>query len=179
MMFYAFVTAQSKGGLGGAISCLYSTEGACGFVQGMAHVSGTTPYTPIVFWIGVGTLALGIISKLVHTVAMDDSDKARASADNPMVDAHASLEAMTKKCPQCAEQIKLEAFVCRYCGQRFAAEDVKTQVETARLELDRTSVRASAGEWTTCLQCKQLIRPDPTTMECYLCHCKVVVERGQ
>jgi hypothetical protein len=33
----------------------------------------------------------------------------------------------TKKCPDCAEEIKLEAKVCRFCGKRFE-EDASTKL---------------------------------------------------
>jgi hypothetical protein len=37
-----------------------------------------------------------------------------------------------KKCPACAELIKLEAIKCRFCGERFDPDDVARQVAEAR-----------------------------------------------
>lgn len=45
------------------------------------------------------------------------------------------LSQHTKKCPACAEQIKLEALVCRFCGQKFDEKDVQSKVEMLRTEL--------------------------------------------
>lgn len=38
----------------------------------------------------------------------------------------------TKKCPACAEQIKLEALVCRFCGQKFDEKDVQKEIEAIK-----------------------------------------------
>ena len=37
-----------------------------------------------------------------------------------------------KKCPACAERIKLEARVCRYCGHEFTSREVEQQIENVR-----------------------------------------------
>jgi hypothetical protein len=33
-----------------------------------------------------------------------------------------SAEPRTKRCPDCAEQVKAQASACRFCGYRFDAE---------------------------------------------------------
>ena len=43
----------------------------------------------------------------------------------------APLGDRTKKCPACAEMIKLDAVVCRYCQYRFDPEEVQWMVATA------------------------------------------------
>lgn len=39
-----------------------------------------------------------------------------------------------KKCPDCAEYIKLEAQVCKHCGHEFSEEEVEQEIEEVKEE---------------------------------------------
>ncbi len=84
---------------------------------------------------------IGIIAALIATPNRKNvEEKQIASGDN-------------KKCPYCAEIIKREAKVCRYCGKELPAAEPPTP----------------SLSWMKCPQCGQMIRPDPKEMKCYLC----------
>jgi len=62
--FYGQITKEMKSNLGDAISCLYSSDGPCGFINGLAQFGGATPYNPIIFWVGITMVGIGIVLKL-------------------------------------------------------------------------------------------------------------------
>lgn len=61
--FYTQVVRELGGSLTDVVSCLYTFDGPCGVVAGFAQLVGATPYNPVVFWIGVGFLVVGMIMK--------------------------------------------------------------------------------------------------------------------
>jgi len=65
-----------------------------------------------------------------------------------------TVDAETKKCPACAEAIKLEAIKCRFCGEEFDSEEVAKQVEARKAEIDEELRLAKEREGKTqCPQC--------------------------
>ena len=47
------------------------------------------------------------------------------------------FEAESKKCPACAERVKLEAIKCRFCGEEFDPGEVESQVAEKRAEIKK------------------------------------------
>lgn len=59
------LTGNSKN-LSDAFVCLYSSGGGCAFISGMAEYAGYTPYEPLMFWVGIIMLGLGLILKFTQ-----------------------------------------------------------------------------------------------------------------
>lgn len=61
--FYSPIVKGLGGNLSDAFSCLYSSGGACGIVGNISQMTGKTPYSPYVFWIGALGVAVGGLMK--------------------------------------------------------------------------------------------------------------------
>jgi hypothetical protein len=47
--------------LSDALTCLYSSGGICALVAGASSLTGKTPYEPMMFWLGLAGLLLGLL----------------------------------------------------------------------------------------------------------------------
>jgi hypothetical protein len=64
-----------------------------------------------------------------------------------------SLENMTKKCPACAENIKLEARKCRFCSEEIDPEEIERQLAIHQAEQAEVIEKKKEGK-KQCPECK-------------------------
>ena len=62
--FYGPIMNELHSKLSKALDCLYSSGGACGLAAGISQIFGKTPYNPVVFWIGAGAAAAGVLMRM-------------------------------------------------------------------------------------------------------------------
>lgn len=80
---------------------------------------------------GVAIIAIGILL-LFFSAALRAQEDEQSSNDNEPQKFHP--EEASKKCPRCAETIKMEAVVCKFCGHEFTPEETAQQIAEARRE---------------------------------------------
>jgi hypothetical protein len=69
-----------------------------------------------------------------------------------------------KKCPDCAEYIKLEARVCKHCGHRFSDEEVERQVDKKRKAVEDEQQNEESGREKT-VDLDNLTKPQRYSLE--------------
>lgn len=87
-------------------------------------------------WGAVG--ALFSLIGLIVTLTLSEGEPGGQSSTNshgkgqPASEENFDPDSHEKKCPDCAEYIKLEAQVCKHCGHEFSGEEVSEQIAKAR-----------------------------------------------
>ena len=87
---------------------------------------------------GVIGLLFGLFG-FIAAVAVGEGEETQSSSDQnsqPSGAREFDPDNHEKKCPMCAEYIKLEARRCKHCGHEFSEEEVERQIEEKRKEIE-------------------------------------------
>lgn len=114
--------------------------------------------TYIFFWIlAIAGFCAGIMTIISEYKNMDNlRNENNENYDSSRGD---NYEYNEKKCPDCAEIIKLEALKCKHCGKIFSDEDIEKEREMSRLSaLEKLKneyelIEGKSGE-AFCIKCK-------------------------
>lgn len=92
----------------------------------------------------VGWFFIGLLFGIFGLAAALIVEKIDPTADSNSSSRSKGFDAseMTRKCPDCAEIIKMEARVCRFCNRQFSESEVSSLIATAEsqfMNLRRTS----------------------------------------
>lgn len=88
----------------------------------------------------VGWFFIGFLFGVFGLIAAALVDKIEPPKASEPAQFEFDASVLTKKCLDCAETIKLEAKVCRFCQHRFSDEEVTNQIDDAKREHKQSSL---------------------------------------
>ena len=106
----------------------------------------------------LGWFVVGFLFGVFGLIAAILMDKTGEPHDQESFKSPFDASTQTKKCPDCAETIKLEAKICRFCNRRFTDNELIQQTHAARQRYEgkeRQLIEDPRPKWE-CPACNQL-----------------------